>query len=116
MEFNEIIKRVLNSNNNLIFALNTKTKDITDVYKSNNKFKDNCTIDELVNIFACHFDLLNNHNDDLKKFLVNLELVEETFELDLNYEKKDGALVNIKFKAIPCSNDKILFLYSKKEK
>ena len=39
MEFNEIIKRVLNSNNNLIFALNTKTKEITDVYKSNNKFK-----------------------------------------------------------------------------
>ena len=61
MEFNEIIKRVLKSNNNLIFALNTKTKDITDVYKSNNKFKDNCTIDELVYIFICHFDLLDNH-------------------------------------------------------
>ena len=50
MKFNELIKKVLYSNNNLIFALDTDSKEITDIYKGNNRFKDKATVDELINI------------------------------------------------------------------
>ena len=112
MEFNEIVKKVLYSNNKLIFALNTTSKEVTDIYKGNDKFQDKATIDELINIFLGHFDISNKYYEELKRILVNLDLVEETFELDSNYDRNDGTLLNIKFNAIPCGSHKILFIAS----
>ncbi len=108
MKFNELIKKVLYSNNNLIFALDTDSKEITDIYKGNNRFKDKATVDELINILLSHFDLLDRYVDDLKKFFLYLQDIEEAFEFSLDYEKTDGTTSNIRFKVIPGSSNKII--------
>ncbi len=109
MNYNDVISKVLYSNNNLLFAIDTNSKEISEIYKDNNKFKDNATIDELINLFLLYFNLKNKYREDLNKLFINMDTVEDTFELDSNYEKKDGALVNINIKVIPCDNNKILF-------
>lgn len=108
MELNELVKKVLYSNNNLIFALDINSKEITDIYNGNNKLKDSSTIDEIVNIFIRHFDIVNKHEKDIKRFLLYLDNLEETFEFAIDYEKSDGSLINIKFNLIPANRNKIL--------
>ena len=109
MKFNEIIKKVLNINNELIFAIDVNTKQITDIYKGINKYKDAANIDEFLSIFFNHFNISNKHNDKLKIFLNNLSQIEDSFEISTDYEKQDGTFISIRFKAMPCDDNIILF-------
>ena len=109
MKFNEIVNKVLDSNNKLIFAIDTNSKEVSDIYTCTSKIKNKASIDELINIFLCHFDILDRYTEVLKNFYLYLGDIEETFEFELNYEKNDGSIINIKYIGIPCINNKILF-------
>ena len=112
MEFNDIIKKILNLHNELIFVIDIQSKQIFDVYKGDIKAKDKTTIDEFIDIFIEHFDLIDNFRIKLTKFLINLDPPKEQFELSMVYTKKDESSINIKYKAMPLDDEKILFSLS----
>jgi len=112
MKSNEIIKNVLKFHNELIFVFDIASKQISDIYKGPNKYKDIATIDELLDIFENHFDLKNNHNNKFKNFLANLNPVNESFEFKSNFYKNDDSIINIVFKALPIDENRLLFSIS----
>ncbi|MBR6071850.1 MAG: EAL domain-containing protein [Acholeplasmatales bacterium] len=112
MEFNEIIEKILYLHNELIFVIDIKSKQIFDVYKGKNKIKDKTTIDEFIDIFVDHYDLIDNFRFKLSKFLINLDPPKESFELSIVYTKKDESSINIKYKALPLDDEKVLFSIS----
>lgn len=105
MKFNEIIE-MLNQNNKLTFAVDIASKQIDYIYKNNDLYKENTTLDELIKIFINYYNLLKA--DKLKKFITNLDTIEESFELISEYEKKDGSTVKLKFKLLPCDENKVV--------
>ena len=112
MEYNEIIKKILYLHNELIFVIDIKSKKISDVYSGQNKVKEEATIDELIAIVGNHFDLIDDYSNKLYKFLINLDPPMDGFELSINYTKKDGSPLSIKYKALPLEENKILFSLS----
>ena len=112
MDFNEIIKKILYLHNELIFVIDVKSKQIFDVYKGDQKYQDCISIEEFIDVFKEHFDLIDNFRFKLTKFLTNMDYPKESFELSTNYIKNDGSNISIKYKALPLEGDNVLFSLS----
>ena len=112
MEFNEIIKKLLYLHNELVFIFDNKSKQIFDVYKGDTKVLEKPSIDEFIDVFIEHFNVIDNFRFKLTKFLINLDPPDNSFEFSTGYTKKDGSPMKIKYMVLPLEDDKLLFSLS----
>ena len=98
--------------NNLLFFVDIENKSIKDIYKGNNLIQNEASFEEICDIFANTFDLVDTFRPKLLRFLNNLNPSEGPFELSINYEKTDGTPTTIIYKGLKVSKTKVLLTIS----
>ncbi|MCR5350345.1 MAG: GGDEF and EAL domain-containing protein [Acholeplasmatales bacterium] len=112
MNKSEMLNKLLYLHNNLLYIVDVANKKVIDIHKGNVLICHEATFEELCDIFAKYFDLIDSFKNKLLKFLNNLEPQDEPFELTINYTKTDGNPTAITYKGLKIDDTHIMLTLS----
>ena len=108
----KLLNNLLFLYDSLIFTLDTKEKTIQNIYKSNLYFKDKLDIEDFPKVLKKSFNLKSGFENNLIKFLYNLNIKDTFFTLSINYKQEDDTNIVLTYKAYKYEENKVLIAIS----